>query len=348
MATNVTRMIAVGDLVFADNVRSPECMAIPGIVESYRRNGFKVNHPLVLSEKTDGKYLVLCGNRRGLGLVWLREHAADDFARIVPSGKIPAVVHRGLTQEEEVLLRIDHSTDEDRVPLDEWSVFLAIQQLVQMGMDTQEQIAEKLGITHSKGKNKGQPNRSFIQPRVNLSRLPQFVQDTMRQYTLDKDNTPLRWSHVATLYKAFHGEYLDHPEGDGPVFQEAWKKATTPPVKDDAAGDDADKRKDLTAADAVKRSQAASSKGLATVLLAVTGQGDGNLADVDRCIAEGETAIATLAAIAEYLGQKDFVELVDNSREQAAAAAAVAADETADDAVVADAAADETAVAAAD
>ena len=71
---NVARMIPVDSLIFADNVRSPECTAIPQMVESYRRNGFKVNHPLVVSEKLDGNFLVLCGNRRGIALHWLRDN----------------------------------------------------------------------------------------------------------------------------------------------------------------------------------------------------------------------------------------------------------------------------------
>ncbi|KKK96929.1 hypothetical protein LCGC14_2657830, partial [marine sediment metagenome] len=192
MATNVPRLIAVEDLVFADNVRSPECQAIPAMVESYRRNGFKANHPLVVSEKPEGKQLVLCGNRRGLGLQWLQANDKEAYRLALPSGKVPCLVHKSLTEEEETLLRIDHSADEDRVPLDVWSIYLAIKQLARVGIDTQERIAEKLGIFYTKGKKKGQPNRSFVQVRLNLARLPQKVEDAMRQYELDKDNTALR------------------------------------------------------------------------------------------------------------------------------------------------------------
>ncbi|KKL05749.1 hypothetical protein LCGC14_2602940, partial [marine sediment metagenome] len=165
MATNVARMIHVDHLYFEGNVRSPECEAIPAMVESYRRNGFKVNHPLVVSEKQSKEvgvitYLVLCGNRRGIGLQWLRDNDKAAYALALPTCKVPAIVHKGLTEEEETLLRIDHSIDEDRVQLDEWSVYLAVKQLAQVGIDTQEQIAEKLGLFYTKGKKKGQPNRS--------------------------------------------------------------------------------------------------------------------------------------------------------------------------------------------
>ncbi len=316
MATNVARMIPVDSLVFADNVRSPECTAIPQMVESYRRNGYKVNHPLVVSEKTDGTYLVLCGNRRGMALHWLRDNDNGAYRAACPADcKIPAIVHKGLTQEEETLLRIDHSTDEDRVPLDEWSIYLAIKQLALVGIDTQERIADKLGLYYTKGKNKGQPNRSYVQPRLNLVRLPSFVEETMREYTIDKDRTPLRWSHIAGLYKAYNAEFVDYPESDGPEFKEAWEKAITPLESKEKKGNDG--KKELTPADAIKRAQVASSCGLARALLVVTGQSDDNISDIDREIVEGETAIVTLASIKDYLGEEDYTQLVVSAREQA-------------------------------
>lgn len=320
---NCTRMVEVDKLTFADNVRTPECMHIPAIVESIKRHGFKTNHPLVVVEKKtdDGpRYLVLIGNRRGLGLQWLRDHEVDEYQRVLPSGKIPAVVHKGLTTEEEVDLRIDHSPDEDRVPLDEWSIFLAIKQLVQVGMDTQERIADKLGLFKVRGKEKGQPNRQFVQPRVNLARLPQFVQDQFSKLCREgKDTTPVRWNHVARLYKAFNGEEQYDPDGNGPEFQRVWQAVLTPPEVLETTGGSGNGTdpKELTPAEAIKRSQAASSAGLRHAILAITRQSPRNLAEIDRDILEGESAILVLARIKAYLGEKDYAELIATAAKHA-------------------------------
>ncbi|MEE9548684.1 MAG: hypothetical protein V3V68_04950 [Nitrosomonadaceae bacterium] len=315
MATNVAKLISVDDLLFADNVRSPECTAIPDMVESYRRNGFKVNHPLVVSEKSEGKYLVLCGNRRGLGLQWLEANDKPAYHAALPTGKVPAIVHKGLTEEEETLLRIDHSKDEDRVPLDEWSVYLAVKQLAKVGVDTQERIAEKLGIFYTKGKKKGQPNRSYVQPRLNLARLPDKVEKAIRQYTIDRDNTAIRWSHLASLYKAYNTEFVEYPDGNGPLFTAEWNKAITPPTA--TVDEPTNGKKELTPADAVKRAQVASSQGLQQALLCLTGQSETSITDIDRAMAEGETAVLTVKLIADYLGTEDYAILIDCARAHA-------------------------------
>ncbi len=302
-----TTFVSVDDLFFADNVRSEQCLDIPGMVASFKRAGcFKVNHPLVVSTKSDGRLQVLNGNRRGLGLVWLRDNEPSEYKRICPKGKVPAVVHKGLTVEEEVDLRIDHSSDEDRVPLDEWSIFLAIRQLVGVGLDTQEDIARKLGLYKTKGKDVGKPNRQIVQPRVNLARLPRFVQDEFAKLCLDKASTAVRWNHITALYKAYNVEYVEHPNADGPLFQEAWAKALTPIERKETSNN----ARELTPASAVQRSQAASSAGLKTALLVVTNQSDANLASIDAKILEGETALTLLTAIQSYLGDADYAELV--------------------------------------
>ncbi len=120
MANKCARLIEVDKLYFAENVRTPECLQLPAMCESLRRHGFKTNHPLVVSEKKiDGetRYHVLVGNRRGLALVFLRDNEPEAYRQALDDAKVPAIVHRGLTEEEEVEHRIDHSFDEDRVPL---------------------------------------------------------------------------------------------------------------------------------------------------------------------------------------------------------------------------------------
>lgn len=313
---NVARMIELKNLRFADNVRTAECMAIPAIVESFRRHGFKVNHPLVVSEKPgdDGAtFLVLCGNRRGIGLNWLQEHDSETLTQVLPNGKVPAIVHKGLTREEETDLRIDHSADEDRVPLDEWSIYLAIKQLVQSRIDTQERIAVKLGLLKKTGKNAGKPQREYVQSRTNLVRLPAFVEEEYRKLTLDKESTNVRWNQVPTLYKLFNKEYVEHGE-NGPEFQTYWTKITSPP---EVIPSDAPDPKELTPSDAVKRSQSASSAGLKAALLIVTKQSAEDLADVDARLVAAESALRILGDVKAYLGEREFAEMVDAATKQA-------------------------------
>lgn len=309
---NVANMVAIDNLIFADNVRTDACLQLPAMVASITRHGFKVNHPLVVSTKADGTFLVLCGNRRGLALVSIRDTDPDTFHRITQGGKVPAIVHSGLTVEEEVLLRIDHSKDEDRVPLDSWSEFMAIRQLAQVGIDSQEKIAEKLGIFYAKGKNAGQPNRSYVQPRLNLARLPGFVQEQFEAYCDDVDSSPVRWSMVAGLYKVFNGEYLEHPEGNGPLFTEAWAKAMTPPDQKPKVD-----RRAFSPADAHKRAQAANSPLLSQALLSVTGQSETPLTTIDSKIIAAVEAQNVLAMIRTYLGEVEYIALESAAREQA-------------------------------
>jgi len=313
-------MIDAALLIFGGNVRTPECLQIPAMVESFRRHGFKSNHPLVVSEKQteDGaRYLVLCGNRRGLALQWLAENEAETLTRTLNGGKVPAVVHKGLTVEEEVDFRIDHSSDEDRVPLDEWSLFVAIQQLVSAGFDTQERIAHKLGLFKTTGKKAGEPRREFVQVRVNLARLPEFVQAEFRKLTLDKDTTPVRWNHVARLYKVYHEEYTSGGmDGKGAGFQKVWQEIMTPPEVEDTPTDSAPGPKELSPAEAVKRSQSASSRGMKEALLALTRQGPADLSEIDAQIVRGESALLILSDVEEYLGSKDYAELVASATAQ--------------------------------
>jgi len=314
-------MIGVERMFFADNVRTPECQAIPDMVESLKRHGYRNERPLVVSEKqekgAESRFLVLVGNRRTLGLTWLKENEPEVFSRVLPNGKVPCVVHRGLTVEEEVDLRIDHSADLDRVPLDEWSIFLAIKQMVAAGFDTQERIAIKLGLFKITGKSKGQPRREYVQVRVNLARLPASVQDEFRKLTLDKDDTPIRWSNVSKLYKVYNEEFIDYPNGDGPEFSKLWKELTKPPeATDDSEISDKKEPKELSPAEAVKRSQLASSNGLKQALLVVTRQSGQDLSAIDAHLVKAEAALETLDNIKAYLGDRDFAELVDASQKQ--------------------------------
>lgn len=289
-------------LTFSDNVRTPGCLQIPAMVESFRRHGFKDNHPLVVSEKTDGTYLVLVGNRRGLALNWLRQNDAAAFAIVLPTAKVPCIVHKGLTPEQEADIRVDHGPDEDRVPLDDWSVFLAVKQLVKLGFG-QEKIALKLGL---KVGTKGQPNRSWVQPRCNLARLPRFVQDEYEKLlTIGKDATAVRIPDIAPLYKAYHVEYVEHPDGDGPEFQAAWLSAMTPHDRVKAEGNG----QPLSVSKAKEKAQVCTSQIVRDTLLAATGLSKRTLDEIDGHACECEYAYAQLAKIKAHLGEEAWTEL---------------------------------------
>jgi hypothetical protein len=181
-----------------------------------------------------------------------------------------------------------------------------------IGKDGQEDIAVKLGIYHTKGKSKGQPNRSYIQPRVNLARLPAYVQDEMSKCCANPDDTAMRWFKIHSLYKAFNKEFQEYPDGSGPEFQATWKAALTPKVKEEKPADTL-LGTSLTAADARKRAQACQSSYLRDALLTVTGQGSIDLPTLDGKIAFAEKAVYTLQAIRDYMGESDYNELIESS-----------------------------------
>lgn len=310
MAKNTTMLVLISSLHFEDNVRDEKCSNVEGMVDNIRRDGFLSDHPLVVEKLAEEQYLVLRGNRRGLACQWLAEHEPDTIEKMIPSGKIPAIVHENLTPRERILIRIDHGPQEDREPLSEWSTFLAIRQLVQGCEFTQEQIAEKLGIIHTKGKNKGKPNRSLVQPRVNLARLPLFVQEEMHKYCDDPTSTHLKWTKIPALYKAREKEFLDYPNGDGPLFKAAWEKALEPPKPKE---DKSEPGKALSAGSARNMAQSVESPVLRDVLLTVTGQGRHSINALDCKIKTAEDAQAIVDVLRLYHGDNAFDEMVNEA-----------------------------------
>jgi hypothetical protein len=223
-------------------------------------------------------------------------------------------VHTGLTEEAEAILRIDHSKDEDRVPLDSWGEFLAIRQLVRAGYDTQAGIAEKMGWEKiSKKTGKSEPNRSKVQPRVNLAQLPQFVQDEYERYWTEPSSSNVRVPQIAGLYKAYNEEFRRYPSGDGPVFQAAWSDAMAGPQSKNTALP----VRPITPADAEKRAKLVGSSNLRDALMTFAGIGTVSLSDIDGAIVQAEAAQAVLAEIADYLGEEDYAQLVQEAQEYA-------------------------------
>jgi len=298
-----TKLIPIDKLTFADNVRTEACLALPKMVASLRQNGYKENHPLVVSEKPDGSFLVLVGNRRGLGLTWLRDNDRSAYDVAVPTGKVPAIVHKGLSPEEEADIRIDHGPAEDREPLDEWSMFLAVKQLLLLGF-TQERIAVKLGLKVGK---KGQPNRSWVQPRANLARLPLFVQDEYQKLvTKGLGETPFRTTDIAPLYAAYHTEFTAYPNGDGPEFSAAWTKVMgrTEPEKKGPRPLTPGKAKDIA--------QVCNSAIVRDCVLVVAGYSERTIPDLDKVGATLEFSYKQLQQIIAHLGQDGYADLCAN------------------------------------
>lgn len=304
----------------ADNVRTAATEQIPLMVASLLRNGFKPNHPLVISRKADGRALVLCGNRRTIALEYLAANNPAEFARILPDGMIPAVIYDNLTAEQEALLRIDHGTDEDRVPLDEMGEFLAVRQLVKAGYNTETGIAEKLGKFHASGKNAGQPNRSWVQPRVALAQLPAYVQaEFAKLWQEGSAATPVRIGMILRpLYKVFNEEYRNFPDGNGPQFSAVWAECLGKVHATKAA------KVTISPATALERSKHVGSRNLREALKLVAGEAaDGiTLADIDAACIVSETAAATLAEIADYMGESDYADLIAAARDYAKSKAA--------------------------
>lgn len=318
-----TRYVDITALYRSDNVRGSNDVQLPLIVSSLRKNGFKPNHPLVVSKKADGRFLVLCGNRRVMGLEFIRDNHAEDYDRVVKGGRVPCIVHEGLTDGEEIIIRNDHSGDEDRVGLGDWGQFLAIKQLMRVfPNDSQATIAAKMGIFHVKGKKAGEPNRSFVQPRVDLARLPIFVQEQYKLLWDDSDGkrkTPVRVENIEKLSEAYRKEYASYPDGNGPEFLAVWAKITSPAavaaiaVSAGSIGDMGPKG--LSVESANNKGMGCISGLIKRILLSVTNQGTPviPLAELDAQAMTLETDSQILANIRDYLGNTDFNDLVEKS-----------------------------------
>lgn len=109
----------------------------------------------------------------------------------------------------------------------EWAMFLAVKHLVLSGTTLLMDIAEELGLYGSDG----YADRVYVQPRVNLARLPGFVQAEYYKLCCEgADATPVRWRDTSRLYYLYSREYAEYPDGNGPEFQEAWDRVMHPIV----------------------------------------------------------------------------------------------------------------------
>lgn len=303
-----------------DNVRTPQTLHLDAMVKSLKEKGFKKQYPLVVSLKSNGRGLVLCGNRRHEGLEIIFKEDPALLAAILGSEDllVPCVIHKGLTEEEEIVLRIDHSEAEDRVPLDQWGEVLAVKQLVRAGYDTQAGIAKKLGQFD----RKGEPNRSWAQVRVNLVRLPAFIQEEFRKLLTDgKTATKVRMNMIPELFEIWNEEFaLGYATKTGPKLAARWQEIMNPPEDDLEGGQTASTPRAATAGQLqevakrfdsrIVRKSALRAAGMPTT---VDDSGKPKMEEWSEIVAEAlqaEAAEEALARISVWMGANEFANMM--------------------------------------
>ena len=306
--SKTSKRIDIGSLIHEGNPRTQPTMKLDKLMASYTTHGYQADSAIMVEETEPGQFLVLRGNRRSLAAIELGKTDKEAFDRIFPDGKMPAIVCKGITDQERILLRVDHSADMDREPLDDEGLFNAVCQLCRADL-TQEEIAGHLSLwSIDKKTQEKKPNRSLVQRRVELAKLPQKVQDEFRiLMRKGTSETPVRWSMVSGLYKKYKANHIEYPDGNM-EFNELWDKCTTP--KDEQKETQTTKGS-LSAKKAEDFSMLSQSNGAKQLLLSVTGQGKSTFADLDVEILRGEQAIALLGRIKEHLGEADYQALLD-------------------------------------
>lgn len=298
------KRLDISSLRMDGNPRTSRGMKLEKLQASFETHGYQADSAIMVEEVAENDYLVLRGNRRTAAAQDLQKNNSEVFDRVFSDGKIPAIVCKGLTDQERILLRIDHSDELDREPLDDEGLFNAVLQLCKIGLK-QEQIAKHLNLWKiDKATKKRVPNRSLVQRRVELAKLPQKVQDEFRVLFRDGQNaTPVRVSQIPALYKEYNSHYLENPDGTI-KFWDLWDDCCTP--KEDKEGKPAKAGQALSPKKATEFAQMSQSKTVRNCLLAVTGQGQVTLEEVDRTAILAETAQVTLEKIKNHLGDKDY------------------------------------------
>lgn len=217
-----TKNIPIDLCYVKDNPR--EDHKIGPIVESMKRHGYMLNQPVTAVEDSDGKFLIVRGNRRLLAVEEIRKNDPETFAVLFSKGTIPAVVYKKTSAQEIALLRIDFDNTAEREPLNAWEQFLAVRVLVKAGYHTEEGIAAKMGMYVD-----DQPARSWAQNRVRLAKLPVEAQNLFRTVFLKTKENTLRIgdiSHLAKVYRA----------GNQENFEESLKERANREVKPKSDG----------------------------------------------------------------------------------------------------------------
>lgn len=319
LTDSAAQQIAFNHLAWGDNVRTGKTLQLETMIHSLKTRGYNPKYPIVVSKKSGSKFLVLCGNRRTEALKRIKESEPEIFKIILPDGKIPALVLDDLTEDEEIIIRNDHSTEEDRVALDDEGLFYSVKQLVKAGYSSQNDLAAKLNLfIEDRNTKQLVPNRSFIQQRVNLARLPKEVQDEYLTLMRDgKNSTDVRWSQVAKLFKVFmEGRRKGFLDG-GEEFKQLWESCKNP-EKTDEDSKDGSKSKMLTKTETEQISEKLGSRLGQLFLLKVAGnpvmdpetEKPLDWGDIDGEMVKAEQALTDLNDIANHLGKREFGKLM--------------------------------------
>ena len=324
-----SKRIELSDLIFDGNPRTGVSLKLDQMISSFLVHGYQPDSAIMVEEREDGRIVVLRGNRRALAALELSNRDTEGFNRVFSDGKIPAIIVKGLSDQERILYRIDHSSELNREPLDDEGFFNAVCQLLRAGLN-QKAIAKHLNL-FTKNKKTGdlEPNRSLVQWRAGLAKLPsKCIEEYRILMRKGPEATSVRWSMVAGLFKLYNKSSVEYPDGTV-AFNELWEKCLTP--KEEQTGS---LTQSLTPKKAKDFSQYAQSVGTGNILLQVTGQTPLTFEDIDLAILAGEQAIATLNSIHDYLGKEDYNNLISESlkgeSEPAEADAEAVADAVAD------------------
>lgn len=327
------RTVNFDHLTWGDNVRTTRTLQLEKMMHSLKERGYNPKYPIVVSRKPipgkGGKfsYLVLCGNRRTESLKAIKAAEPAIYKIILPTNEVPALVFDNLTPEEEIILRNDHSDAEDRVALDEEGLFYSVRQLVRAGYTSQNDLAAKLNLYKENPQTKKlEPNRSFIQQRVNLARLPKFIQDEFIVLMKDgKNSTKARWAQVAELFKLYMQERVKgHVDGKGPLLTAKWNSILTAVAPE---GPDAEGSKMMTKTEIGALSETLGSRLGQLFLLKITGapvmDGDKalDIGDIDGQMVLAEQSLTLLTDITAHMGEKPFRSMITEITKKRQAAA---------------------------
>jgi len=317
-----------------ENVRSEKSLGLASMINSIKTRGWLADSLLTVSIRADGTLRVLRGNRRTLAAQELKRIDPDAFARAFPSGSLVRChVFTGLTYDQEVLIRNDHSKDLDAKTLSDWELFLAVKQYVKVGGHTESGIAIAMG-RYSKDKNDNQvPDRSFIQKRVQLATLPDFVQtEYQKLWEGTKSDTAVRVSDIPKFAAAIaadvkadrsgmgvspiDGKPLEYSAGGGPEFLKVWNLIMVPTSTEAV---EAEETKE-TAKPVISHKELSSKIGsfegrlIKTVLRAVCGETPVTLVECDTICLQLEMDQRDMNTIAKYLGADGMQNLLGSAR----------------------------------
>jgi hypothetical protein len=239
--------VALSDCsLYADNPRPADEFDVAEMVTLYGKFGYRPEFPITVSQRKDGTTVVLRGNRRLTAALTLRDTQPDMFAKVFPKGEIPAIIHKGLSDSEEMLLAVDHSTELDRKALSPWGIFRAIAGLMGRGeIKGRYAIAEKLGLVKVQtvdGKTVRTVQGPYVQKRMDLARLPEFVQSAYKSSPMFGGSDG-RFSQIAVgklrkIYDKERNTAATLGKATGPEFDAAWSALLNPPTVESADGSD--------------------------------------------------------------------------------------------------------------